>query len=97
VFYIESIELKWYPRMIIGMDHSRRVGMVKRVLMKICIVIWIIGYHYAINSRNLGGEIGRSFPGASLVYACLSDVPLYISKFFSVSGAMMRNRNRLWD
>ena len=35
--------------------------------MKVCIVFGVIGYHYAVDSRYLRGEIGGSFPGLRFV------------------------------
>ncbi len=61
VIHVESIELKGHPRMIV-MIHWR-VWLIQRILMKVRIVFGVIGYHYAVDSRYLRGEIGGSFPG----------------------------------
>jgi hypothetical protein len=61
MIHIESIELKWHSRVIM-MIHWR-MRLIQGILMKVRIVFGVVGYHYAVDSRYLRGEIGGSFPG----------------------------------
>lgn len=65
MIHIESIEVKWHSW--VSMMVHWRVRLIQGVLMKVCIVFRVIGYHYAVDSRYLRGEIGGSFPGLRFV------------------------------
>ena len=58
---VESIDMK--RRSVMTVMVHWRMRLIQRILMKVCIVFGFIQYHYAVDSRDLGGEIGRSFPG----------------------------------
>ena len=61
MIHIESIDVKGHS-MVIVVIHWR-MRLVQRILVKVCIVFGVIGYHYAVDSRYMRGEIGGSFPG----------------------------------
>lgn len=66
MFQVKCIELKWHPGMIV-MNHFRRMRLIERIFVQVCLMIWVIGNHDAVHGWYLGGEVRRSLPGLLLV------------------------------
>ena len=65
LIHIESIELKRHS--LVAMMIQWRVRLIQRILVKVCIMFRVIGYHNTVHSRYLGGEVGGSLPGLQVV------------------------------
>ena len=69
VVHTEGVELEWQSRVVLLM-HPRRVSLVERVVVQICVMIRLVGDHDTAHGGHLGGEVGGSFPGLRIVSSC---------------------------
>jgi len=82
---LESIDGKWYLGLRSVLLEARLLHwLIQGIMVQSRLRIGIIGYHYAVDSRYLRGEIGGSFPG-------LRQVSSYRKQMALVKKQLKRN------
>ena len=67
--------------------------LIERIFIQLILMVRLVGYHDAVDSWDVRGEISGTFPRASLVNTGLADMSLDIVEFFIVTRIVMWN----WD
>jgi hypothetical protein len=57
--HVKGVEMKRYSGMTMMMHWG--MGLVKRIFMEICIMIWVVRDHYGVDSWDVRAEIRGPF------------------------------------